>query len=560
MKRRLQILIGVGAVLIVSVYIYWDNQTNHRLAAIFSLEPTYEGKTFTYWMHHWYLNPWGSPVNAEAQTALKAMGEKAVPYLVEWVKEPPKYGLEINRPERALQGFKLLGPTARTAIPELVENIAENQWYPARALQLIGKDAVPPLAEKLMETLADKREPVMNWRDRRYKGNFFHVQVAVIRCLREMGTNAEPAIPALVASLPANHRWRWNDDPYEALVSVGVNHPEIVVPALVNVLTNATVPAFNRGNIAMAMSAFDTNHAEVFLPVLLDTINDRRTDDWSRRGMAQALAVVGQNHPDLVVPVLMEAFTNSNNQYRDGIAEALGKFENQARPALPLLRLATHDSYFYLREKAAIAEMQIAPEESEALAVLIRDVNNAELGYRQQAIYALGKLGTNGQEAVPALLKCLSHPDTQTRIDATRTLNQMGVTSDEFIAALGNNLSCTNTFMVQEAEETLGRLAFHSRLAFVTLVKRGVCGQIGRDYQHEAGWLLANITRTNSQYLLECLDNSDVQLRSGALEVLLELRGSKLPDAIPKLKGLSTNDPDPNIRSRAADALEWGLE
>ncbi|MGO9585976.1 MAG: HEAT repeat domain-containing protein [Limisphaerales bacterium] len=560
MRKQISFWIIIGLLAVSIVWFLAHRVDVARSPGIFSSEPVYEDHNFTYWMEHWYVNPWGSPVNAEAQTALKAMGEKAVPYLVEWVKEPPKYGLEINRPERALQGFKLLGPTARTAIPELVENIAENQWYPARALQLIGRDAVPPLAEKLMETLADKREPVMNWRDRRYKGNFFHVQVAVIRCLREMGTNAEAAIPALVASLPANHRWRWNDDPYEALVSVGVNHPEIVVPALVNVLTNATAPAFNRGNIAMAMSVFDTHHAEVFLPALLDTINDRRTDDWSRREMAQALAVVGQNHPDLVVPVLMEAFTNSNNQYRDGIAEAMGKFGNQARPALPLLRLATHDSYFYLREKAAIAEMQIAPEEPEALAVLIRDVNNAELGYRQQAIYALGKLGTNGQEAVPALLKCLSHPDTQIRIDATRSLNQIGVTSDEFIAGLGGNLLCTNKFMVQEAVETLGRLASHSRLAFVTLVKKGVCGQIGGDYQHEAAWLLANITRTNSLFLLECLDNSDVQLRSGALEVLLELRGSKLPDAIPKLKGLSTNDPDPNIRSRAADALEWGLE
>ena len=211
-------------------------------------------------------------------------------------------------------------------------------------------------------------------------------------------------------------------------------------------------------------------------------------------------------------------------------------------------------------KKPPLRKCRLPRKKPEALAVLIRDVNNAELGYRQQAIYALGKLGTNGQEAVPALLKCLSHPDIQIRIDATRSLNQIGVTSDEFIAGLGGNLLCTNKFMVQEAVETLGRLASHSRLAFVTLVKKGVCGQIGGDYQHEAAWLLANITRTNSLFLLECLDNSDVQLRSGALEVLLELRGSKLPDAIPKLKGLSTNDPDPNIRSRAADALEWGLE
>lgn len=554
------IVLGVLGAGIAWFFIHRMNEEEFR--EIFSSEPKYEGRTFTYWMEHWYLNPWGSPVNPEAQTALKSMGNRAVPYLVKWINQSPRYGLELNRPERALQGFQVLGPAANSAIPDLIKNIDENQGYPARALQSTGTGAVPALAEKLLETLADKREPIMNWRDPGYKGNFFHVQVAVIRCLKEMGTNAEAAIPALVKTMQANHRWWWTDNPYAALVSVGKNHPEIVVPALADAMTNSSVPAYNRGDIADAMSSFGTNHAEVYLSVLMETINDKRTDNWNRRAMAGALAIVGRNHPDLVVPVLMAAFTNSADQYRDGIAEALGSFGNNARAALPLLLPAIHSSYFYLGEHAAIAVKKIAPERSEATAVLIQDLNNPEPGYRQQTIYALGRLGTNGLDAVPALLQCLSHPDMQTRIDATRSLSQIGVASDEFITDLGENLSCTNEFMVQEAEETLCNLAGHSKLAFVTLLKHGVCGPIGKTYKDQAKFLLANTARTNSEFLLASLDDTNGYVRYGALEIFNEFQFAAMQphfvlEAIAKLTELSTNDPDQNVRRLAADTLRW---
>jgi HEAT repeat protein len=562
MRKPIIFLIVFGVLAIGIAWLFVHRMNKEEFREIFSSEPKYEGRTFTYWMEHWYLNPWGSPVNPESQAALKAMGVRAVPYLVKWVEEPPKYGLELNRPEYALQGFQVLGPTAKSAIPDLLKNIDQNQGYPARALQCIGKDAVPALAEKLLETLADKREPIMNWRDPGYKGNFFHVQVAVIRCLQEMGTNAEAAIPALVKAMQANHRWWWTDNPYAALVSVGKNHPEIIVPALTDVLTNSSVPEYNRGVIAEAMSSYGTNHIEAFLPVLMDTINNKHTDAWSRRVMAGALAIVGQNQPDLVVPVLIEAFTNTDDENRYGIAEALGGFGSNARVALPLLLPDIHSSNFYLREKAAIAVKEIAPEQSDAMAVLIQDLNNPQPGNRQQTIYALGRLGTNGLDAVPALLQCLSHPDMQTRIDATRSLTQIGVTSDEFIADLGENLSCTNEFMVQEAEETLCNLAGRSKLAFVTLVKNGVCGQIGKSYQDQAKFLLANTARTNSASLLACLDDTNAQVRYGALKIFNEFRTPTLrphfvPEAIPKLMELSTNDPDQNVRRRAADALRW---
>jgi hypothetical protein len=434
------------------------------------------------------------------------------------------------------------------------------------------------------------------------KDSGFFIRGRILSVLDRMGTNAEAALPALVVTastnLPVFQEGLYQQNPYKTLALVGKNHPDIVAPVL---LKKFSISPIERGKIAQAMSVFGTNQADVFLPVLIAAVSDNKTNSMVRIPIGEALTIIGASQPDQLVPVflaamtdttspeqvrsfiagclakvggnepkfvfpaLIMAYTNSSLYGRSSIAGALATFGNLARPMIPLMladcqRPSEHPWDNHWRINLTMAIKKIAPDMPGTLSPLLNDLDDGQLGIRQQTIYALDSLGTNGQEAVPALLKCLSHPDCQTRIDATRALNKIGVTSDEFIVDLGNNLTCTNTFMVQEAEETLGRLAFHSRLAFVTLVKKGVCGQIGRDYQHEAGWLLANITRTNSQYLLECLDNSDVQLRSGALEVLLEFRGSKLPDAIPKLISLSTNDPEPNIRSRAADALEWHLE
>ena len=203
------------------------------------------------------------------------------------------------------------------------------------------------------------------------------------------------------------------------------------------------------------------------------------------------------------------------------------------------------------RIQLAIAAKTIAPDNAATLFPLFKDLDNSAGFVRQQTISALARLGTNGMEAVPALLKCLSHSDNQTRIDATRALNRIGVDSDEYINALGKNLSYPNEFMVQEAEETLVTLASHSELAYVALVKSG-----------KATFLLGQAMRTNTPALLKGLDSSDPQVRLGTLEIFNEFRTPIarphiVPEAIPKLKELSTNDPDLKVREWAADILYW---
>ena len=545
----------------MSVGVYWQGKVDHESSFLF-FEPRYEGESLSYWVRHLYSYDRTRHLNYPAQEALLHLGENALPLLLDWISRPePRIYTpgNIQYQRHAVNGFEVLGPIARPAIPRLLENVSDGSDYAMQALGFIGRDAVLPLADKLLETLADKGEPVTNRRDPRYKANFFHVQLLILRGLREMGTNAEAAIPAVVKALNANHAWTRQSDPYATLASIGQNRPEIVIPSLIGALTNATAPPFNRGAAAQAMASFGTNGAHVFLTALINTLNDKRTDDWNRRTMAGALAAVGQHHPDLVMPALIEAFTNSAIDYRDGIAKAMAVFEDGARPALPLLLAAAKSPNFYLRKNAAIAIKSIAPERTNTLSVLIKDLNHPEPGLRQQAIYALGSLGTNGVDAVPALLNCLSHPDPQTRIDATRALNNIGVTSDEFIAGLGENLSHSNSFVCSEAYSTLGRLAGGSRLAFVTLARKGISSPVQRDVRQQAKSILAEASRNDPKFLLECLDDPDSKVRTGALVVFYEL-AQRIPESIARLQWMTTNEPDSYTRSLAADVLRLQLQ
>lgn len=576
--------------------IYWSKQTGKLSRSVLTFEPTYEGQTVSYWMAHWYQQ-YGQP-NLQAHEAIKTMGSNAAPYLGEMMAKRSMVDAgtpDFNYYEPLLQAFEVLGSDAQPATPYLIKSLGLNFDCSERALISIGKGAVPPLADKLLATLRDTKNPFYQGSIRMgvHKDSGFFIRGQILSVFDRMGTNAEAALPALVfaasTNLPIYHVWLNRQNLYATLAIVGRNHPEVVVPTLLKKFTNS---AEERGDIAKAIALMGTNQTEVLIPVLIAALSDKATNASGRPEMGDALTVIsaanqetllpvfltaltnqsnpepvrcamagylariGTNQSDLVVPALKSAYTNASLYGRSSIAGALAAFPKQSRSMVPLMlndceRKAEHPWDNHWRISLTLAIKTIAPDLSGTLKPLLKDLNNAQGGVRQQTIYALGNLGTNGYEAVPALLKCLSHPDNQTRIDATRTLNKIGVDSEEYINALGTNLSCPNEFMVQEAAETLVALAGHSELAFDTVAKSG-----------KATFLLGQAMRTNTPALLKGLDSSDPQVRLGTLEIFNEFRYPTarphiVPEAIPKLKVLSTSDTNSKVRERAADMLYW---
>ena len=607
MKKSGKVLIILGVIAISSAWLFIHKQNDESLTEIFSLEPKYENHTFTYWMHHWYNNPWGGTVNAEAQVALQSMGAKATPYLVDWIGKPETEGLNFNYPGYALKGFELLGPVAKSAVPDLIKMIGpfSHQDFPMRALQFIGRDAVPPLAEKLLETLADTNTPVMNWRDQGYGTNVFHVQECVIQVLSQMGTNAETAVPALIKCLDSKTSWH-QAEAASALASVGRNEPDIVIPALINaftnsdsslgnqgrvfwprgsaksaiagalgsvggsrpnvvvpflinVLTNHDAKTAGRGAVAGALAKAGNNQPDIILPVLIYGLTNGDAASTDRDSIAGSVAFVGRGQPDVIVPVLIFAFTNSSIQAQAGIADALATLGSDAQPAIPFLLLAGKNEDWKLRARAAIAVKTIAPQTPNALAPLIKNLENQDGYARYRALYELGRLGTNGAEALPALVKYLHDTNSQTRTDTERCIQDINWFSDEIIASLGENLSYTNSFTSEEAATTLAQFASRSKLAFVTLIKRDSsgkngAGQVDRTRLFETSGILAEISRENPKFMLECLDDDDPLVRARALFVFYNL-GVSVPESIPTLQRLSTNDPEADVRSRAVEVL-----
>ena len=158
------------------------------------IEPTYKSQPLSHWIEvlnggHFSSKFWPD-INeieggAEAQQALEHIGGFAVPFLLERI------------PERgAMVAFRVLGPRARSAIPELVamttneiaaaptletsrHGVSAIGWYPMQVLGWIGPDALPALSIFLT-----------NYNDP-------GVRFSAVMAVGSMGTNGRPALPAV---------------------------------------------------------------------------------------------------------------------------------------------------------------------------------------------------------------------------------------------------------------------------------------------------------------------------------------------------------------------------
>ena len=547
MNRRLAFLLSVGAILVMNVALYWAQQSERDWRTLFSSQPVFEGKTITYWLEHWQQQD--GKRNVGAETAIRAIGAKGIPVLIQWIRRSPNFGFGLNYPVIADQVFEKLGPEAAPAIPELIKIIGQNSDYPETALVSIGRPAVPLLAERLVQTLADTNYPFYKGAHRIEvrKTSGYYVRNCILNILEQMDTNAEAALPALITvvstPLPDFRFDIYRHNPSKTLAVVGRNHPETVVPVLLQAFTG---PPAGRGEVAQAMLVLGANQSAAFLPVLLRVIHDGTTNDENRIAIAEALATIGRHQPETVVPELIRAFTNSAVRYQGSIAKALSEFGPAARSALPVLLAASHGQDLNLRREAAVAAKIVAPDNSEALVPLIKEINYTE-DYRRPAIYALGQLGTNALAAVPALLKCLDHPHTQTRADAIRALNDIGVSSDEYISALGDNLSCTNRTVAELADETLANLAGHCQWAYVTLLKKGMCGPVSREDHSRIKEQLVTIARANPEFLRFCMGVNNANEYYAVTTIFQELYPGE-PSGVRQPEPMKTNADQSGLR------------
>ena len=416
-----------------------------------------------------------------------------------------------------------------------------------QAVRTMGTSAVPYLVNWITQPDRTTAYP-----DRAYRAlNGFEI----------LGPVASPAIPDLVKVLG-----RGGNFPAVALGYIGTN----AIPALTNRLLELDSNAhplkkfisqfFSSGNpregryearnIFWALSCYGTN-GQPAVPALIAYLqNPDARDAWIAVGV---LAEAGHNQPEIVFPVLFNCFSNSPGMVRFGVADALSTFGTNAVSAIPLLLSGLQDPDPQARAHIAVAIKKIAPNTPHALDPVIQNLENGEAC--QQTLYILGTLGTNGMEALPGLLKCLRSGSIYDRPPAERCILKLDCFTDEKIEALGENLSHPNELTYGETYATLGKFADRSQLAFAILLKQGLLGNHTEDWRVQVRFPLMNISRADPTFLLQCLDDPDAQVRAGALMIFHDL-DRRVSQAIPKLRELAANDPDPDVRSCAADVLK----
>ncbi len=291
-------------------------------------EPVYEGKPLRYWVtkvgkieeYH------GAPEDAVA--AIRAIGAKAVPFLLDWMPRPET--LHQERPGGGPDPTDLeiawwaLGTNGQSAIPVLARIISQpmrgmdgySVWtHSAKAISYLGPDAIEPML--IAATNMHGRHEV--WE--------------LLHNFQNLGTNGAPAIPALI---------QWANDPdyfvrdgvVSALGGIG-QRPDLALPVILNAFEHDPSGMVRR-DAGEALGAF-ANDSDAVLPELMKMLKD---PNWeARQGALSGLGKM-RDKPDVVIPLIVPFLSDQNSVIERTAAYALRELD--CRTAYEAL--ATHSN------------------------------------------------------------------------------------------------------------------------------------------------------------------------------------------------------------------------
>jgi len=322
MKRWIQIVIGL--LLVVLALVAWVGWAGPS-----SREPVYQGKLLSEWLRYADEPPSVSPA---AKQAVQAIGRKAIPTLLRWLRakdsfwaptwnDPPwkqkliAWGqkhkfLALNPvPARLRQrqgelGFICLGIEAKEALPDIIDvyqraTAVSSQWAAASVIGSLGpaaREAIPALIRgvghtnldmraKALETLGQiQSEPrlVLPVLVSSLSDPNPNVRFSAVRAIADFGDQAKPIVPALVRSLE-------DPDLNTRVITISTlanlqTDPDSVVPALTRTL-NEDPDKFVRTDAAMAIGDFG-EQAKSAIPAL---VNARKSQAADGQAITRAL-------------------------------------------------------------------------------------------------------------------------------------------------------------------------------------------------------------------------------------------------------------------------------
>jgi len=337
-------------------------------------EPLHQDKPLSFWLGEIGYNQ-QEMRREEARKAIRSIGTNAIPWLLadlrqdepkwkrllkEWITRQSflnvKYRSADARSSEAAWAFKALGPSGRSAIPELVQLLDRNPGYVPAALSGIGTDAVPALVAALAHTnrfvrsnaggalanaiAAGEIPPsaaaaaVPLWLEQ-LKDSDANLRYYAAWGLGTVREQAPLCVQALMQSL---------DDPVVSVQSASAKSLQDFGPAAVEALPKLTnllsaADSSVRHSVAGALGAIGDSRA---VPALASATQD--ANDTVRIWVVGALGDI-RKEPQISVPALMGALNDRNEMVRLKAAEGLAHFGLAARDAVePLRKVAEQDS------------------------------------------------------------------------------------------------------------------------------------------------------------------------------------------------------------------------
>jgi HEAT repeat protein/TolB-like protein len=168
----------------------------------------------------------------------------------------------------------------------------------------------------------------------------------------------------------------------------------------------------------------------------------------------------------------------------------------------------------------------------------------AEVRHRAACTLAL----TGRRDVLPLLLEALQSPEAPTRRQALEGLGHVGSATDEIMAAVAGGLRDADPAVRRQAGWTMQELAADG--AALVPVLRPVLGDRDAQARQSAVDLLAGCGAAAVPHLIAALQDSDAAVRRAAVESLA-LLGVTAQEALPAVRRLAQQDPDPALRPRA---------
>jgi HEAT repeat protein len=225
-------------------------------------EPAYHHKPLARWLKAYDSAKPGSADEAQSIDAIRHIGTNAVPALIAMLTTR-----DINVQQSAVHGFEILGELGDSGVPALTNLLFSTNpvvnILAANSLGYIGAAALPGLMNALTN-------------------HSYNMATLAALSIPEMGTNALPAVPCFLRDLASrNHFVR--ERAADALGNLHLE-PEIVVPALTNLLTD---PSLTARCLALNSLAQFGDMGRPAIPVIMPLLED--TDATVRASATNAL-------------------------------------------------------------------------------------------------------------------------------------------------------------------------------------------------------------------------------------------------------------------------------